>query len=514
MYNLVVDPLTGSLSLNNNDILVGSLGPSESIKVVILEGNKEFSKTFLSLNSFFKAFIAINDLKKVSIYFGTGSEENLIKFNSESTGYKTFKNIYNLSYQKVLSVKSPGFADYAYVNYFMPKWSVAHNFQYSNHTKAVEPLFTDLKMYSQKVKQLVSKDYLEDLNDINLEKYLNVQTFLQSNSYNISNQTLSLLDQKVYRLNSEVVLDFDRKFKTLYVKRIQNTDISIKIEGILNNTFVEETVRLYNSGLVEVKTQFEKVFNISIESLLNFDEEMAYENLSIVVTPCIVIEDLEFQFRSDGSTFYKDSNKLMYNFKSKKSVFNLGLEDQDDLQGIFIDSLDNIYMIKNSSLFKGRVDAKLNLQIPKDISYNNTKYIETTFLNPSEYLVEILLKDFLRDTDNSIVSVAVKDSSGLVYYLNSEAVLEASEEELFIDLSSFKRDTVAFELNFDSNSEFIIITLKDYANLHQKSNIIVHPKIDFKKELDLDPDEVIRVVNNKLIVLNLNDLTIKESSYE
>ena len=130
------------------------------------------------------------------------------------------------------------------------------------------------------------------------------------------------------------------------------------------------------------------------------------------------------------------------------------------------------------------------------------------------YSTEILLKDFLRDTDNSIVSVAVKDSSGLVYYLNSEAVLEASEEELFIDLSSFKRDTVAFELNFDSNSEFIIITLKDYANLHQKSNIIVHPKIDFKKELDLDPDEVIRVVNNKLIVLNLNDLTIKESSYE
>ena len=228
MYNLVVDPLTGSLSLNNNDILVESLGPSESIKVVILEGNKEFSKTFLSLNSFFKAFIAINDLKKVSIYFGTGSEENLIKFNSESTGYKTFKNIYNLSYQKVLSVKSPGFADYAYVNYFMPKWSVAHNFQYSNHTKAVEPLFTDLKMYSQKVKQLVSKDYLEDLNDINLEKYLNVQTFLQSNSYNISNQTLRLLDQKVYRLNSEVVLDFDRKFKTLYVKRIQNTEFRIQ----------------------------------------------------------------------------------------------------------------------------------------------------------------------------------------------------------------------------------------------------------------------------------------------
>ena len=144
------------------------------------------------------------------------------------------------------------------------------------------------------------------------------------------------------------------------------------------------------------------------------------------------------------------------------------------------------------------------MQIDRDITYNNTKYIETTYLTSSEYLVEILLLDYIKDTEKNRVSITVKSPSA-TYYLNSLSELQTSSEELFINLSDLKRDKISFELSTDHDIETLTISINDIDGHYKKSSIIVHPKIILKNKITIsDRDLVLLIADNLLLLDNLN----------
>ena len=144
------------------------------------------------------------------------------------------------------------------------------------------------------------------------------------------------------------------------------------------------------------------------------------------------------------------------------------------------------------------------MQIDRDITYNNTKYIETTYLTSSEYLVEVLLLEYIKDTEKNRVSIAVKSSND-TYYLNSLSELQSSTEELFINLSDLKRDKISFELSTDHDIETLTITINDIDGHYKKSSVIIHPKIVLKNEVLVPERDLVLLVNDNLFLLdNLN----------
>lgn len=511
-YKIIRNYSTNSLEFYDDlQNIKDTLNENEYFKLYFLNLNKQYEVKLSTLPELFNQLNKLKDFENTELLFISSDVNKRVNIESLKLNNKLNKNIFKIAYEKEFKDFRIGFADYSYVNSYMPKWSTAYVFDFSNHSKLMEPLFTDLKLNSIFIDKLLKDDTsVENITD--KHELLTIKDYFQESSVqSISESTKKGLIDKEYFINSNTILDFN-KSNTVYIKRMLDVYLSIKISGIYKNTFISEDVILSSNEIVKLKLKYDKIYNISI---LDFENIENISEVSVRVSNAFVIETdkLNFKYRKDNSFFELEGSNLIYKKENKSTVFNLG--SIDDASFIYIDSKDTIYKVLDNTLYIGRVDSKLDLQIPKDMTYNNTKYIETTYLTSTEYLIEVLTLEYLKDTQKNKVSISLKNSLGETYYLNSQSKLQTSDSEIFINISEIKKNKISFELTVEPEIEFILLTLNDLEGHHKKSNIIIHPKVDFKEVLKLEDQlEKLILIDDKISIINNFTLEIKESLYD
>ena len=475
------------------------------LEISFIKESRKYEVPYYELDKFFKALESIKNLRSTSIFIKDGNSKSKLEFFNVDENLELTKSYYKFQYAKDTYVEALGFADYSYTNYFMPKWSTTFKFQHSNHCKMVEPLFTDLNINAEVISKIINLKDDPDFEDVSkLEFLLKNKKVVQEKS--ISNLQLQGFVSEDYLINSKKRMQFSEGFDYIYIKRLQDIQTTIKIKGIQNNSFVEEQVTLNDNSVVKLQYNYQTIYNLEIVDYNNLSDDLDFNSFTYTISNSINIREnnLTFHKRKDESYFEIEGEFLVYKRKDSREikVFNLGFDVQ--VCNIYIDSLDKIYVLKDNIIYTGRVEAKLDLQIDRDITYNNTKYIETTYLTSSEYLVEVLLLEYIKDTEKNRVSIAVKSSND-TYYLNSLSELQSSTEELFINLSDLKRDKISFELSTDHDIETLTITINDIDGHYKKSSVIIHPKIVLKNEVLVPERDLVLLVNDNLFLLdNLN----------
>ena len=482
-----------------------------------IENSKKYDYKTSEILELYVKLNSIKNLNRVTVTL-TDIDETIFLVDTKGLGIaqNLNKDYFLLSYESEFEVLRLGFADYSYTNYFMPKWSTAYNFNHSNHVKTVEPLFTDLKLNSLYIKKLLNGDKsLKNLED-KTELLVNNNNFKQTSETILSEFIKEGFIDTLYRLNSKSTLLFKNE-SLVYLERVLEQPIELRINGIFKNTFITETIQLLDNSTYKLKLKYDCIYDIELIDFINVSDDFREINLEDIEIRIGNVLDLKYkplsyEARPNNSTFEIESNKLLYRLGNKTSVFTLGLYDVDSK--LYIDSLDNIYKLTNNELFLGRVDSKVDLQIPRDMTYNNTKYIETTYLTSTEYLVEVLVLEYLRDTEKSKISICLKNSLNETYYLNKDSNLERLEEELFIDVSEIKKDKITFEIDLNSEVEFITITLNDFEGHYKKSNIILQPQIRFKSIISLTSTDSLVLLEDSVSILNNSELTLRETLNE
>lgn len=501
-YNLEKENFEFKLTLNNAEVLDLE---EKTLDISFIQNSKKHTVTFSKLKDFYKALENIKSLNTTTVTLKDGNSKSKVIFKNITENLKLTSNYYKFEYSKDIYVEVLGFANYNYTNYFMPKWSTAYKFQYSNHCKMVEPLFTDLNINGALVSKIVSLEDDPKFEDISkLDFVLKSETEVKDKP--ISNLQMQGFTSKEYLVNSKEIVNFSKGFNSIYIERLQDVETTIKIKGIQDNSFVEEQINLNDNSILKLKHNYQTIYDIEIVDFTILSDTLDFNSFTYKLSNCINIKEnnLSFLKRKDDSYFEIEGEYLVYKRKDVRdfTVFNLGFNAQSC--NIYIDTLDKIYVLKDNNIYTGRVEAKLDLQIDRDITYNNTKYIETTYLTSSEYLVEILLLDYIKDTEKNRVSITVKSPSA-TYYLNSLSELQTSSEELFINLSDLKRDKISFELSTDHDIETLTISINDIDGHYKKSSIIVHPKIILKNKITIsDRDLVLLIADNLLLLDNLN----------
>lgn len=510
MYKLVDSNY--SFKLTKEGVEVTELN-NQVIEITFNSSLKEFSSKYENLVDFLKVLKNLESFKNTSIYV----LENNSKFKVDTKDIlrNTFtlkKDYYTFQYSKESYVESLGFANYNYSNYYMPKWSTAFKFQYSNHCKLVEPLFTDIKINSLFISKMIEQ---KDDPEIYSKSKINF-AISKKPSTNLTHKELSNIQfqgfiSENYSINSENILNFSEGFNSIFLRRLQDITVNLKIRGIQNNSFVSEEVRLEDNSVVNLKYNYQSIYSLELINYEDLPESIDVKDLTYNISNVINITDynLTYEKRKDNSYFEIEGDYLIYKRKNSEeiTVFNLGYDIKSC--SVYIDELDNISVLKDSNIYTGRIDASIDLQIEKDITYNNTKYIETTYLTSSEYLVEVLILDYIKDTHKEKVSIAVK-SQNTTYYLNSNSELNLSDEEIFINLSDIKKDKISFELTLNHEIETLTITVNDIDGHHRKSNIIVHPKLNLKLSDTLDnSSNLVLIIDKNIFILDNSTLILR-----
>lgn len=515
-YKLIRNSQSDSLEFYENLLLKANLESNEFFKLSFVDSNIRREVEFKNLSNFFTQLDKLKNFKSLEIIFiDKDLKRNFVDISDLNLNQIIYKQAFKILYEREFKQDRVGFADYSFVNYFMPKWSTAYLFDLSNHSKLMEPLFTDIKLNSIFIEKLLKDDTsvenIIDKHDLLLKKDLFKTVIKNELSQDIKE---GLIDTE-YNLDSKEVLNFNPN-SIIYIKRVTFSNLNLKIFGMSNNTFISEIIELKDDSIITLKLNYDKIYNVEVLDFENINSNIeSISDIRIRISNMFIFENnkLNFSVRPDQSFFEIENSNLIHINKDKNKVFNLTDFLENDY--VYVDSKDTIYKISNNKLQVGRVDYKLDLQIPRDMTYNNTKYIETTYLTSSEYLIELLALEYFKDTQKNKVSVTLKNSLGETYYLNSQSKLQTSDTEIFINLSELKKDKISFELTLDSQVEYILVTVNDFEGHYKKSNIILHPKIDFKDIIELDSvKEKLVLVNNKVSIFNTEDLTIKESLYD
>ena len=346
------------------------------LEISFIKESRKYEVPYYELDKFFKALESIKNLRSTSIFIKDGNSKSKLEFFNVDENLELTKSYYKFQYAKDTYVEALGFADYSYTNYFMPKWSTTFKFQHANHCKMVEPLFTDLNINAEVISKIINLKDDPDFEDVSkLEFLLKNKKVVQEKS--ISNLQLQGFVSEDYLINSKKRMQFSEGFDYIYIKRLQDIQTTIKIKGIQNNSFVEEQVTLNDNSVVKLQYNYQTIYNLEIVDYNNLSDDLDFNSFTYTISNSINIREnnLTFHKRKDESYFEIEGEFLVYKRKDSREikVFNLGFDVQ--VCNIYIDSLDKIYVLKDNIIYTGRVEAKLDLQIDRDITYNNTNYI-------------------------------------------------------------------------------------------------------------------------------------------
>lgn len=495
MYNLKRNA-QGFIDLYEGVFKLVKLPDNSVITVEFILDFKMYSKTYTDLNDFLKEVEDTSDFDTLDVVLKTTDNNYTLVFDKTSDT-KEIRDKINLPYIKELYKFDQGLSDLKYVNEYLPAWSTAFKNIYSNHTRTFEPVFTQVLDIKYNVNNLINSEPLQSIKNVIFYKR-------NSNVKTISTKAQSYLRNRIdYTFNSNVLLNFGHQFNTIYIEFQEKTTCTIRVKGIYNNAFIKEDIKLTETSVITLSNKYNKIYSID---LVDFSEYQIPTE-TIKISNMLNIEGFLTQQSSERVLEYV-SDKIA--IKKKGVIENVFINTIPNYFGMYIDSQDSIVAVHNNMMYTAKLNLKLDLDIPKDLSYNNTQYIETIFLNPNEYEIAIDAYGFVLDVSTERCSISITNSNGEVYYLDDSNQLVKSDEEIFIYLKS--TDKIHINLELDSAVEYVIISLKDSNSFYKKSNLIVQPFIEFIPNLKLLDTERLVKINDIYYFYDSVNLKLKELS--
>ena len=481
---------SGEMALYKDDLQLVILPDRSHISIEFIIDQKHYQKTYKVLETFLQEIKHTKDFSVLEINLKTSTESFVVSYEGSDVT-DIFSVVLEAPYTKDMYVHLQGLSDYKYVYDYMPQWSTAFKNIYSNHTQAFEPLFTNSLNIDYNVDNLIKNRPIQNLKNI---LFYRKDPIVE----NISEKSLDyFVKEKEYNINSEDTVNFG-KYNTIYIKLKTPGNYKLRIKGIYNSAYIKEDILIYGEGIFTLNLKYSHIYSIN---MIEFYSENI-EN-SVLLSNVYEIKDFNFQNKANRSLEYS-ANKVISTSENDKNVFINKLPYYD---GMFIDNQDNVIVDYNNKLYTAKLNSKLNLNIPKDVTYNNTKYLETTYLSPTEYEISVSVKDFAIDFDNARMCIFITDSKNKTFYLNNDFELEESLTDIYVDGNRLK-DKIHFNIELDSDVEYVIISIKDNSGIYKKSNLIVQPFIEFVPNLYILPTEELLLIEDKFYLLDTSEFKL------
>ena len=484
---------SGDMVMFKNDLQLVILPEKSIVSIEFIIDEKHYQKTYKVLEYFLEEIKNTEDFSILEMTLKTSdSIYPIIYDNIMETG--EYVSILDVAYTKEMYVHTQGISDYRYVSDFMPLWSTAFKNAYSNHAQTFEPLFTNALNIDYNVDNLIKEKPIQSLKNI---------LFYKKDPVVESISTLvidSFIKEKEYVLNSESVVDFGDLYTTIYIKLKNPGDYKIRIKGVYNFAYIKEDIYIKGDALYKLKLKYSQIYSIN---MLDFFSENT-EN-SVYMSNAYDISSFNYM-NKDGRNLEYIDNKIVVSYENSDNK-NIFINKLPYYEGIFIDENDNIVAEFDDRLYTAKLNSKLTLDIPKDVSYNNTAYLETIYLSPNEYEICVNVRKFATDFEDARVSISITDSKGKSFYLNSEFSLEESLKEIYVDSNTLK-EKIHFNIELDSDVEYVIISIKDNSGIYKKSNLIVQPFLEFVPNLYILPTQELLMLNDKFYLLDTSEFKL------
>ena len=476
----------GQVLLYKDDTLLTDLDGAELLTVEFILNFKLYKKTYIDLTSFLDEIEDTKNLSNLDINLHKAGVKFQIEFDKSSDTLEHKISI-NLPYTKELYKFEQGLSNFDYVKDFMPLWSTAYKNIYSNHTKTFEPLFTNVLNIKYNVDNYIKNLPIQSIKNVIFYKRDTKTEQLSDKNINY------LINKHTYTLNSESLVDFGNKFNSIYIELSESCICKLRIKGIFNNSFVKEDVVLSDTSLIILKNKYNKIYSID---LLDFYDNLI-PDLEVKLSNVIYVDSFYNESSIKRTLEATESKIILKEGGVPKYVFNNTIPDY---QGMFVTKDDNILSVYNGVLYTSKLNLKLDLDIPENLTYNNTNYIETIYLNSNEYEIAIDAYRFLSDVETERCCISIYNNNEQ-YFLNSNFELESGSEDIFIYLKDL-RDKIYINLELDSDVEYVIISIKDSNSFYKKSNIIVQPFIEYIPNLKLKLNEQLVILNENFYLFN------------
>lgn len=387
---------------------------------------------------------------------------------------------FSTAWSKSYGESSKGVADYRKVYNFMPKWSTAYKFPLSTHSKIVEPVMSDVLYF----KEFVEKMYkgVPDrgaYRDYRQTRVLGVVDNLYHTRLSI--KQASYLKEVVYVNDGRIPIHFGYQFNTIYVQPIVfESPFDLIVDGEYNLTPISERISITSLGTVELRNKYHKIHNICVDPTSNTTIDL--QTTALLVSNYIKLDTFKFQERGDDTKISLDFDRVHLKLKGSNKQLNTFTLPSDIFAGMYIDKYDHVLMYKERALYTGKLDAKIDLDIPKDCSFNNSKFIEE-YNTDKYYTLDIFLADYIAYCNQNVVAVKVVSPDKSVRYLTDDFNLIKSDTPVYLNTNTLKK-SVSITLNIELDEEFLVIQLEDIKQKYTISHLLFKPRVTLNKAFD------------------------------
>lgn len=378
-----------------------------------------------------------------------------------------------------------GFSNTFYTRFFMPKWSTAYKYPFSNHVKTVEPIFSHLVRLPALV---------EAVKDDTEPKY-KARRLQKGGKRELSEKDYRCLVEDIYLLGSNKTLDFGREFNTIYIDNIEGLSLTLIVSGVYKTSYIECKVVL-KSGYIKLPLKFSKIFNIEATA----DNTELYEGaLSVKVGNILSIKGALVEARQFNKIEVDNKIVLLNSIGEQEMVFTVKPYD-----GIWIDANDRVVTIHEDIVSSGKLEVPLE-GVASDISSNNSPYISVSNYDNTHYAVHLFLRNYLIDTNSQKVRVSIVDSEGVDnrLILNQELQLVPYSEDIWITDTPTSYITLHLEVDADKTT----IMLEDWDGRYTHVSHIDQPSVELAPAFT---SPAISMLEDKLVFKGASSITMLE----
>lgn len=474
-----------TVALYRDNVQVVVLPEKSEITVEFVVNDVYRKKSFTTLETFIKGIEKSDnfDLLDINIILEDDSKHKILFVESfPDASQKTLK--VSFPYQKEMHVYEQGLSSYHYVKRFLPIWSTAFKNRISSHTKAFEPLFTWNKNIEYAVKNIIEESPIQNIEDV-LSYERDKERIFKASEKHLD----GFLSNFQVPLNTDLNKVVDNRFSVFYMRTSAPQRVVVEVKGIVEGVFIKETVELDQGKVYRLKYNYSKINTIVNLSLNVNDPEVFLSNI-LPIEDYINLDPERKSYKKDN-VIYKESEGYENNFIDTLPFNN----------GVVCDENDNILSVFNDKLYSAKLNTNLSLDIPEDVSYNNSRYISYQSIEGTVYEVYMDLLDFCKDTNSSRIYIKIVDDKSNEFYVNEHYSIV--NEKTYIDVRHTSNDKV-LDIELDNETEYAIINLESESGRFKKSCLILQPSIQYIPLMYILPTERLFYANDEYYLVDTN----------
>lgn len=366
-----------------------------------------------------------------------------IKFKIVGTVTKSLR--YTAKWVHNKGERVEGHADYSKLRFFMPKWSTAYKFPWSNHSKIMEPVFDRVLSLGD----MVSNE-LKGNSDTKASKLLE-----RGSVQPIPKAKLKDLFNVSYTSNSWTKINIPKDFPIVYLKHRLGLGTKVIAQGLIKGSIVEEEVQLNGKNWRPLVNRFDVIVNIVSEN----NEDLLVAN-RLPLDQVVLIERYNSNVTVQGQT-------ITYQKGKEKQAFGLPLFEFDAL---YIDPEDHVTVVVDNKVYTSKLDLNLDIQLPKDVSYNNSSFFECSQAEDGSYDLDLMLHRYSEHVKGDLIAVQCLSSTGEKGYLDESFRFVLTDTPIYLNTELVQRAD-KLSLNLNVNDEWLVIKMVDTTTCTQLATL-------------------------------------------